>query len=294
MSDDKVTLGDGSEIGADIFENLENKLLSETPSEFEENRFSRARATDPVTPFTASPNPTVKNVAKKRHAERSDRAQHVDEQYNAPIAPDYNTWLEHKNRYDLPDVDTVPEDELGRRGNRFLEGAQELGAVDEVKRETINGTKKGEFQAKSKKQETEGGRTLIGGGAGYETKIQADPEFDDSGFLSFTEGTVLAHETGHAMDFEVAPGNQFGSKGDFFKGREEDLKEEAVTLSERMRGKIEKGTEKYREDERELVADAFASMAVEPRAAKREAPNLVGTLEDEFVDYVDDGDILDL
>jgi hypothetical protein len=280
-NNDTVTLDDGSEIDADIFENLESSLAEEDPESFQENRFTRRKSDDPVTPFTAEPLPTASNVAQKRHAERSERAQHVDEEYNAPIAPDYETWQKNPNRYDLPGVDTIPQSERDRRGREAAESAKEAGLIDTVEETSLGGNMRGKFT-------TDDPRALPTGEQS-ERKIQKEADLDDE-YPVFQEGPVLAHETGHAIDFAVGGENteSFGSEFDFFEGREEDLEQEARTLTKRLRGSISPGEQAYREDNRELVADAFAAMAIEPRAAKREAPNLTEALRTEFAESIDD------
>lgn len=279
MPDDTVRLSDGSEVDREIFEGLRESLQEDHEDGFLETRFSRRKSSDPTTPFTAEPNPTVQNVAATEHAERSERAQHVDEEYNAPIAPNYETWAENKNRYDLPGVDTIPKEERDRRGREAAEKARETGLIDRVRRTELEGGMRGKFTADDPRG--------VASGEEPEREIQAEPDLDEE-YPVFQEGSVFAHEAGHAIDFEVGVGERFGSQGDFFEAREEDLKNEAIALTERMRGAIDPGEQAYREDERELVADAFASMAVEPRAAKREAPNLVETLRKEFVEPVDE------
>jgi len=283
LSRETVTLGDGSEVDAEIFENLESSLREEDPNDFQQNRFSRRKSDDPTTPFTAEPLPTAQNVATARNRERSEIARETDEAFNAPIAPDYETWAENPDRYDLPGVDTIPQEERDRRGRTAAESVQEAGLIDSIEREELGGSMRGKFT-------TEDPRDMPSGEQPDRT-IKAEPDLDDE-FPLFQEGFVFAHEAGHAVDFEVGIGEQFGSQGDFFQGREEDLESEAIALTERVRGSISPGQQAYREDNRELVADAFAAMAVEPRAARREAPNLVEALQTEFVEYVDDDDRL--
>jgi hypothetical protein len=285
MSDETVTLTDGSEVDREIFDNLKTTLQTESASEFQDNRFDRPKADDPVTPFTAEPLATVRNVAEREHAERSARAQHVDEEYNAPIAPDYETWANNKNRYDLAGVDTIPQDERDRRGQEAAEQAKEAGLIDEINRTELSGNRRGQFNTDDPRE--------LPTGEEPDRRIDAEPDLDQE-YPVFQEGPVLAHETGHAIDFAVGVGERFGSQGDFFAGRDADLKGQAIALTERVRGSIAPAEQAYREDERELVADAFAAMAIEPRAAQREAPDLVNALRTEFVEYVDKDDQLPL
>jgi len=277
-----VTLSDGSTVDTVIFNNLESSLQSEDREDFQQNRFTRRKSSDDVTPFTAQPLGTVRNVANVRHEERSEVAQGTDEAFNAPIAPDYETWRKNPDQYDLPGIDTIPQEERDKRGRAAAEAAQEAGLVDRVEREPFDAVgRRGEFTAEVPDR-------IVTDEDDIDTSIQARPDLDDESPV-FQEGPVLAHETGHAIDFAAGgPTERFGSEFDFFEGREEDLRAEAERLTERVRGSIEDDSRSYREDSRELVADAFASMAVEPRAARREAPNLVDALQTEFVDEVDD------
>lgn len=282
-SDDGIRLPDGSRVDKNLFQSLESKLQKEEPDEFRENRFTRRKADDAVTPFTSQPLPTARNVGHVRHQERSERAQTADENYNAPIAPDYETWAENPDRYDLPGVDTIPQDERDARGQAAARKAKEAGLIDKIEETGLDGNMRGQFTTDDPRR--------VATGEEPERKIQREPDLDDE-YPVFQTGPVLAHEAGHAIDFEVGIGERFGSQGDFFQGRDEDLESEAKTLTKRMRGSISPGEQAYREDNRELIADAFASMAIEPRAAKREAPNLVQALQEEFVEYVDDEDSL--
>jgi len=189
-----------------------------------------------VTPFTAEPLPTANNVARARNQERSERAQTADENYNAPIAPDYNTWAENPDRYDLPGVDTIPQDERDARGRAAAEAAQDAGLIDRIERTTFDGNRRGQFTSEDPRRTPADEEP--------DKYIQADEDLDDE-FPVFQEGPVMAHETGHAIDFAVAPGEQFGSKGGFFEGRDEDLESEAITLTERLRGSISPGEAGY-------------------------------------------------
>jgi hypothetical protein len=47
--------------------------------------------------------------ASVRHGRRSEAERIADESFNAPIAPDYETWARNIDRFDWPGVDTIPE-----------------------------------------------------------------------------------------------------------------------------------------------------------------------------------------
>lgn len=232
-------------------------------------------------PFVSKTQGEARESAEEVQAERSQRARTVDELYNAPTPDSFSQWANQPNRYDLPGVDTIPSGRLEERGMAFLERAQEAGAVDEVNLENRRlRTKKGRHQA-DRDPETS---------LEFESRIDTMPkeklEEESGEFQSFAFGPVVAHETGHAADLfatgldnpEFASDRLIGRYGDW------ELKEQAKALSERMRGDV---SGSYREDPHELAADALASIAIEPRAARREAPDLVAALEENVLSELD-------
>lgn len=275
-NNDEITLSGGETVDADLFEDLESRLLDDDPSEFQETRLETRKENDEPTPFTSQTSFSARKAASVRHEERTERAQSVDEHYNAPIAPDYETWRENPDQYDMPGVDTIPEDELARRGRGFLQSAQGQGIVNEVDESSISGTKRGEFSAERDGDE-------------FRTEVQADPQ-QQADFQAFGEGSVIAHETGHAVDFDAAGGENFKSRRAFFSRSDGDTYQQAIDLSERVRGTIDSGRAQYRQDERELIADSIASIALEPQAARREAPELVDAVGELIEPYAGDDD----
>jgi hypothetical protein len=93
----------------------------------------------------------------------------------------------------------------------------------------------------------------------------------------FAEGRTEAHEVGHAIDI-AAGGDADGRLHDSVLD-DPELREQAEDLSLRMRGSFDLWAD--RETEKELMADTLSSMLLEPRAAEREAPELVDAVEQE-------------
>lgn len=225
-------------------------------------------------PFSVSVEGPRKKSVDKIHESRSERAQDVDEQQNAPITTDEEKWIENKNRYDYPGVDTVPESRQKARAENAARVAQETGAVDKVQYQGQGKNLKGKFSPP--------GATTYGRGEAIARvqKTSSDPAF------------TLAHEIGHAFDFGVGDDpNKQGMQEEVFGdpdtyrgmiGREFDedtdpLTQQAYQLSERVR-KGGKGS--YRRKTEELLADSIAASILEPRATQREAPDLFNRIQE--------------
>jgi len=224
-------------------------------------------------PFSVSIEGPAKRSINKIHQSRSERAQDVDEQQNAPITTDEEKWIENKNKYDYPGVDTVPETRQKARAENAARVAQETGAVDKVQFQGQGKNLKGKFSPP--------GATTYGRGEAIARvqKTSSDPAF------------TLAHEIGHAFDFGVGDDpNKQGLQDEVFDerpgrtmiGREFDddtdpLTQQAYQLSERVRSG---GKGSYRRKTEELLADSLAASILEPRAAKREAPDLFNRIQD--------------
>jgi len=268
MSDKEgVRLSDGSVVDPEIFENLEETLLEEDDEDFQTNRFSRQKAEDPISPFTAEPFGTVKNVAGKRHNERSERAQDVDEQQNAPIAPNYETWAENPNRYDLPGVDTIPAGRQAARAEHAAKIAQQRGDVDRVEQKGSAKNLQGKFSPRGNK--TYGKDENV-------VRVQGNANQPER---------TLAHEIGHVFDFGAGDKRGFGLTDKLFgldsptsEGDTRELTDEAFEVSEKARGDF-KGQESYRREYKELTADIVGQAIIQPRATKRDAPQLFERLE---------------
>jgi len=197
-----------------------------------------------------SPGDDDSEKAREDMAERSPVERRTDRSYNAPITFDYDTWSEAPDRYDMPGVDTVPEQ---RRAER-----------------TTKKAKRGGFGINPGK--------IRGGASGKATGDTANVDVGSS----FDPVSTAAHEVGHLAESSIA--GRDGVSSELFQ--DDGLKEEAEELAVRRRSMVSSAEtikDAYHEDdyESELFADAFAVATEEPRAAKREAPNLVRKLQDE-------------
>jgi len=213
--------------------------------------------------------------ATKQHAERSEAAREADESFNAETSLSYQQWSESPNQYDMPGVDTVPRD---RRLDRTKEAANAL--ADQGLLESIEATASGPDQA--------GVSGLATAGTVKVKTAQNDPE------------STVAHELGHEADLlGGGPGDRFGFTNELFGDdsgeaeteREKKLREQGAELASRRRGiSLKPEVVEERAEERafagggfeEVFADAFAEMVEEPRRAKKEAPDLVRAITDNF------------
>lgn len=202
-------------------------------------------------PNTVSARGPERQEAIEEHAERSEEARRADESFNAPIMLDEDTWRRNKDKYDYPGVDTIPRSRKLDRARDQLATAKEMGALSSVKAETDNATQK----------ERARGQFSPVTGIGIDTSFRKSED-------------TLAHEIGHAIDEDLNRPSQSG----FFA--DEDVKEQAETLSAQRRG-TDLDTE-YLQSETEVFADLFAEATVNPRRAKREAPDAFRALQDEI------------
>lgn len=211
----------------------------------------------------------VTESPRETHESRSERSQSMDEKFNAPITLDVEKWRENPNRLDLPGVDTIPYQEERGRGRRFAEKTEEAGRVDKIKEDGRMNRARGRFKVK-----------------GFDKEIWLNPSITGNPDVEprFREGPVIAHEAGHAIDYGDSSTRSFDLLDDL---RDEDEDGEAVEevrdVSRMMRGEWEGASRKrraYRDDDAELVADFYASLAVQPRATRREAPNATPFFED--------------
>lgn len=217
-------------------------------------------------PFTTS---VTSSKADQIHEDRSEVEQETDEAFNAPITTDFEKWKESPNRYDYPGVDTVPAGKAEERAERKLSKAKEEGIVTDVNRgASFEGGVRGRASW---------------GEDGTEVMVSGKVEEGDEPDPRFKKGPVLSHEVGHAVDHAA----DFGFR-DLVKENDE-LREEAISVSEQMRGTFETASDErkqYRAEDpdtgsKELFADFFASATVQPRATKRQAPKLTEAVQDQ-------------
>jgi DNA uptake protein ComE-like DNA-binding protein len=215
--------------------------------------------------------------AREYHAERSDAERRTDESFNAETSLSYSQWRENPGQYDMPGVDTIPRE---RRLERTKEAAGVLSREGLV--EDIEATPSG-----PRKSGVSGNAT----GTTARVKLaQDDPE------------STLAHELGHLAD--KAGGGRasltneiFGpNMGEAETEEQEQLREQGAKLASRRRESrfdpewIEERAEKGNFGGggfNEIFADAFAEAIEEPRRARKEAPELVRAIEDEFQEATD-------
>lgn len=249
---------------------------------------SASRGRDPETPFRSRAKPHLRERAESVHEERSGAARTADAQFNAPIAPDYQTWRRSPNRYDIPGVDTIPSAVMKRRSASFIERLQEAGAIERMEEQDPEemGSTKASFLASERR-----------------IQVRSDLE-DDASFPTEARAFTLAHEGGHAFDRAVGEREdlRFQQLGWSLVGKhhmdkfteearwdvDEELGESFVTLSERARGEIEDLLKPYRGRVGELFADAVALSVLEPRAARREAPKAFDAIQREGFAHLED------
>lgn len=215
------------------------------------------------------------------HEERSERAQDTDERQNAPVTTDENKWIENPDRYDYPGVDTIPESRLAARAEAVGAVALERGWADRVEHKGRGTRLQGKFSPKGSKTY---GRD--------EAVVRVVNKAEEP-------AKTLAHELGHALDYDLHPGRgRYGLSdklfGDLELGLSDDptpeerrevakrkgqLKREAEEISKKARGGYT-ARSKYRNEDAELTADFVGQAILQPRATRRDAPNLFQRLEE--------------
>jgi len=246
---------------------IEHDILSSGISDFDSKVKSFHDESMTVSPFTVDVTGLTPNALKKVHNDRTERAQDVDEQQNAPVTLDEEKWIQNKNQLDYPGVDTIPKDRQGRRASTAAKKVQDQGMLDRVEKKGSAKTIAGKFSPKG--NDTYGKQEDV-------VRVQdnaSNPE------------RTLAHEVGHAVDFGTGEDRGFNLTEKLFDldssvsdGQTKELTEEAKGISKRARGDF-KGQEQYRNQFKELTADVVGQSIVEPRATKRDAPELFDRVE---------------
>lgn len=227
----------------------------------------------PVQPGSVGVQGKDKEEALEHMADRSPEERQTDRQFNAPVTLDVDYWKQNSNKVDYPGVDTVPRGRKRQRAFDRLDNVVDEGAIREF-------------------STTEAGSSSFVSGLKQLTLGSGDDP----------EGT-FAHEMGHAVDSAISDplDDEKASHGMF---QSEQAEQQAERLAERRRNEnIDDTRRLYETDpfedeedddgiigalsgskdypfEEELFADVFASMAVEPRAARREAPEAVKEVEE--------------
>jgi len=193
------------------------------------------------------------------HSERTPESRRADESFNAPLMLDEDTWERNKNEYDYPGVDTIPRSRKLERSRDEASKAKEKGFLRGVESET---------------QATEKDRAR-GQFDSIRNKIAIDTDFRRS------ENT-FAHEVGHAVDAGTDRPSGQPSMGSETAGIFDDpeVLEQAKEVSRQRRGK-ELDSE-YLESKSEVFADLFAEATINPRRAKKEAPDAIRAMNEEI------------
>jgi len=240
--------------------------------------------------------------AKQIHEARSSKAQAADESFNAKIAPTINHWLRNPNKWDLPEVDTVSEEISRSRAEGLLDTLLGVGMVKSItRRETLHSVS---------------GVSNPSGIYRHDDRqifLREDLKLGRVGRLG---GLTEAHEAGHALDYaafnraeikkresDIDDSREFLLKDrrrldEIFEGSQETIDDQLDRLTVRARGAykgnvpedsfgdfeadMDDDYSQYRGRVREKMADAFALTVLEPRATKREAPELFKFLQEQI------------
>ena len=190
------------------------------------------------------------------HAERTEEARQADESFNAPIMLDEETWARNKDEYDYPGVDTIPRSRKLERARDVAARAKEAGFLSSIQADT-DATE--DYRAR--------GKFSFG-------KIGVDTSFRQA------EDT-LAHELGHAIDAGTDRPSGADARGDVEGDSifdDDEVLAQAQSISEQRRGR-ELDTD-YLESQNEVFADLAAEAIINPRRAKKEAPDAVRALNE--------------
>lgn len=192
------------------------------------------------------------------HAERTEESRRADESFNAPIMLDEDTWQRNKNKYDYPGVDTIPRSRKLERArdeaSRLKEGGM-LGDIEASTEATNDWRAAGQFSM---------------GNVGVDTSYRRSED-------------TLAHELGHAADAGTGRPSGVDARGNEQGGSIFDdplVEQQAKELSAQRRGKDLDSD--YLESQNEIFADLYADAVINPRRAKKEAPDAFSALQDEI------------
>lgn len=221
-------------------------------------------------PFVADKTRVPRMDAHQKHRKRSAREKEMDRQFNAPLTSDQDEWAESPNRLDIVGIDTISMDNYLDRAETAAGIALDTGAVDRVERKGGGSRLQGKFSPRE--------LPTYGQGEAVARVLKTANKPD----------LTLAHEVSHGLDYGLGkPPSQVTKPEDYYGVSasimdDDELMSEARTLSERLRGEIKSRGKTYREKPPELVADAMALGILEPRAARREAPNVFDRIEEEL------------
>lgn len=249
-------------------EEIEESFRDFGISDFKGGSFDYSDNSMTVSPFTVEASGIGPAAVEKIHENRPEREQTVDEKQNAPVTTDEEKWVENKNRYDYPGVDTIPEGQQQARAENAADIFQSIGAADRVEQKGSAKTLQGKFSPQ-----------------GSKTYGRDEDVVRVQGNANQPERT-LAHELGHAADFGFGEGRGYNLTDELFgldsptsEGETETLVDQAKEVSQKARGDFE-GQEQYRNQFTELTADAIGQAIIQPRATKRDAPDLFERIEE--------------
>lgn len=213
-----------------------------------------------TSPFTVYAEDDKRATAAEIHNARPPAERAEDESGNEPIELELESWESKIGTRDFPEVDTVPHDELLNRAETARRAAEESLFVERVVRDAS-------FDEQGK----------LGQFLPAVRRVELDT-LEDS-FPACRTAPVLAHELGHAFHVGISRRDE---KAGFASGTDSvfetsDERDDAVAISERMRGTVPDDTaaRSYRLETEELFADVFASYVLEPEAARRVGPAAV-------------------
>lgn len=191
-----------------------------------------------------------------KHADRTEEARQSDESFNAPIMLDVDTWARNKDKYDYPGVDTIPRSRKLERTRDVAARAKEAGFLNSIQADT---DATDDWRARGK---------FSFGNIGVDTSFRQAED-------------TLAHELGHAIDAGTGRPSGADARGEVDGESifdDEEVLEQARTVSEQRRGR--KLNTDYLESQNEIFADLVAEATINPRRAKKEAPDAVRALND--------------
>lgn len=206
-------------------------------------------------------------LASAIHSARSRKARIADESFRAvdtwesyPKERVVREWYAGPNRMDLAGVDTVATRHKEARAERVLEAFERGGLISGVIETDLPGAEMGRFVPEGEEQ-VEGRK---------EVQLDRASGAGDS--------SILAHELGHALDYEL--GGSFGGFGISADTIEdEDFAEDVKGASVERRGSFNEGNE-YRNTPTEQFADWFERFVRTPRYTKAKHGSPVETIEE--------------
>lgn len=197
------------------------------------------------------------------HEDRPATERQRDEAENQPLTRDFEEWKADPNRLDFPGVDTIPYKRQIERARAFYERVARQYAMVELS----------ELQAFESDE--------IYGKYWSDGLIEIKESYPDLEFDGFRKGVTLAHETAHALDYQLSPTSRPVSVHQEFL-ESDTVRAEAEAVSRRLHGPFREPDNPLKQDYRkttvELFADLVASQQIQPVATQRIAPTATDLL----------------